>query len=36
VALSLVVAGGLVEGVALGIAQAAGLRRWLPKVVRRR
>lgn len=28
--LALVVAGGLVEGAALGILQAAGLRRWLP------
>lgn len=30
VALSLVVAGGLVEGIALGVAQATGLRSWLP------
>jgi hypothetical protein len=36
VALSLVVAGGLVEGVALGSAQAAGLRRMLPGLDRRR
>jgi len=28
--LSLAVAGGLIEGVALGVLQAAGLRRWLP------
>lgn len=28
--LSLVVAGGLVEGVALGVAQSTGLARWLP------
>jgi len=35
-ALSLVVAGGLVEGIALGTAQAAGLRRWLPRLDRRR
>lgn len=35
-ALSLVVAGGLVEGVALGVAQAAGLRRWLPRLDSRR
>lgn len=35
-ALSLVVAGGLVEGVALGVLQAAGLRRLLPKLDRRR
>lgn len=36
VALSLVIAGGLVEGVALGVAQAAGLGRWLPRPDRRR
>ncbi len=35
-ALSLVVAGGLVEGIALGALQAAGLRRWLPTLSRRR
>ncbi|MGH3480971.1 MAG: hypothetical protein ACRDPQ_10815 [Nocardioidaceae bacterium] len=35
-ALSLIVAGGLVEGVALGSAQAAGLGRWLPALDRRR
>jgi hypothetical protein len=36
VALSLVVAGGLVEGVALGALQATGLRRMLPGLDRRR
>lgn len=36
VALSLVVAGGLVEGVALGVAQVAGLGRWLPGLDRGR
>lgn len=35
-ALSLVVAGGLVEGVALGTLQSAGLRRLLPRLDRRR
>jgi hypothetical protein len=35
-ALSLVVAGGLVEGLALGLLQAAGLRRWLPRLRRGR
>ncbi|HET8660862.1 MAG TPA: hypothetical protein VFM55_17900 [Micromonosporaceae bacterium] len=35
-ALSLVVAGGLIEGLALGAAQAAGLRRWLSARHRRR
>ncbi len=35
VALSLVVAGGLVEGVALGVLQAAGLARWVPGLHRR-
>lgn len=35
-ALSLVVAGGLVEGVALGLAQAIGLRSLLPAAGRRR
>ena len=36
IALSLVVGGGLVEGLALGGLQAAGLRRWLPELDRRR
>jgi hypothetical protein len=36
VGLSIVVTGGLVEGVALGAAQAAGLRRLLPGLDRRR
>ena len=36
VALLLVVAGGLVEGTALGVLQAAGLRRWLPGLNGRR
>ena len=36
VALSLVVAGGLVEGVALGTAQAVGLGSWLPRLERTR
>lgn len=35
-ALLVVVAGGLVEGVALGVLQAVALRRWLPGLVRRR
>lgn len=35
VAVSLAVAGGLVEGVALGAAQSAGLARWLPALSRR-
>ena len=35
-ALALVVSGGLDEGVALGTAQAFGLRAWLPKPDRRR
>lgn len=34
--LSLVVAGGLVEGTALGVAQSAGLRDWLPGLPVRR
>jgi hypothetical protein len=33
--LSVVVAGGLVEGTALGVAQSAGLRTWLPDRARR-
>lgn len=33
VAVALVLAGGLVEGVALGTAQGAALRRWLPGVL---
>jgi hypothetical protein len=36
VALSLVVGGGLVEGLALGGLQAVALRRWLPELDRRR
>jgi MFS family permease len=36
VVLLLVVAGGLVEGTALGVFQAAGLRRWLPRLNGRR
>ena len=33
--LLLVVAGGLIEGLALGTAQAIGLRRWVPRLNRR-
>jgi deazaflavin-dependent oxidoreductase (nitroreductase family) len=33
--LTVVVAGGLVEGTALGVAQSAGLREWLPDRARR-
>ncbi|MGH8866602.1 MAG: hypothetical protein ACRDYU_01245 [Actinomycetes bacterium] len=36
VAVSLAVAGGLVEGAALGTAQAKGLAPWLPRLSRRR
>lgn len=35
-ALSLIVAGGLVEGTALGTLQAGGLRRWIPRLRRGR
>lgn len=34
--LAIVVAGGLIEGLALGVAQAAGLAGWLPRQARRR
>ena len=36
VALALVVAGGLVEGLALGVAQSSGLSAWLPRQRRTR